>query len=256
MILSRRVALNGVQVDELDESIVIQEFDPGTPAENIGTVEKMGGVGSRMTSRHWGPLDAKLVLAIDVPRRDMVRRGQVYELIKRWARMGGWLTFNAMNNVQMHVDQVILPSRGDLRAFEDEYTITFRNHFVPFWQSVTPATASAQVSTGSFGITVPGDLETVLDAELTNISGGQIEELTIGIDGRQLVFTAMTLGAGETLVISHGTDGLLRTTVNGTSVYGKLTGSDDLVCGPGSKTVSVVCEGSLEAAVSCRGRFL
>lgn len=256
MILSRRVALDGVQLDSLDSSIVIQSFDPGTTRENIQTTDRMGGAGSRVTAQHWQMLEATLVVAIDVPKRNMVKRGQVFAQIKRWARGKGWLTFNGMSGVQMWVDQVVIPSRGDLRVFDEEYTIIFRSYNVPFWLSSSHATASAQVDTGTFDITIPGDVETVLNATMENISGGEIDAIKIGIDGRQLVFTAMALADGETLVISHGTDGLLRATVNGSTVYGKLTGSEDLVTRPGEQTVSIECEGLLDVVASCQGRFL
>ena len=256
MILSRRVALDNIQLDSLDSSIVIRSFDPGTPKEAISAVDRMGGAGQRVTMKHWQVLEATLVFAIDVPKRNMARRTQVFDLVKSWALKKGWLTFNGMNSVQMWVEQVVVPSRGDLRTLDDEYTIIFRNYNVPFWLNKTHTTATETVDTGVFDITIPGDVETVLNAQITNSSGGTIDAIKIGIDGHQLVFTAMTLGNGETLVINHGTDGILRTTVDGVSVYGKLTGSDDLVTRPGARTVSVECEGLLNVVVSCQGRFL
>ena len=49
MILSRRVALGGVQLDEIHEAIVIRSIDPGVPNETINAVERMGGAGQRIT---------------------------------------------------------------------------------------------------------------------------------------------------------------------------------------------------------------
>ena len=256
MILSRRVALDNVQLDSLDSSIVIRSFDPGTTRENIQITDRMGGAGSRVTTQHWQMLEAKLVFAIDVPKTNVAKRVQVFDLVKAWALKKGWLTFNGLSTLQMWVEQVVVPSRGDLRVFDEEYTILFRNYNVPFWLSKTHASASAQLSTGVFDITIPGDVETVLNARITNSSGGVLDAITIGIDGHQLVFTAMTLANGDTLVINHGTDGLLRATVDGETVYGKLTGSDDLITRPGTRTVSVECEGTLDVVVSCQGRFL
>ena len=256
MILSRRIALDNIQLDSLDASIVIRSFDPGTPKQDISAVDRMGGAGQRVTMKHWQMLEAKLVFAIDKPKRNITQRNQVFEMVKQWALGKGWLTFNGMNSLQMWVEEVVVPSRGDLRVFDEEYTILFRNYNVPFWLNKTHTTASETLDTGVFDITIPGDVETVLNARITNSSGGTIDAITIGIDGHQLVFTAMTLENGETLVINHGTDGLLRTTIDGVSVYGKLTGSDDLVTRPGTRTVSVECEGLLNVVVSCQGRFI
>lgn len=257
MILSRRVSLGGTQLDSLDTSIVIRSFDPGTPKEAISAVDRMGGAGQRVTMAHFQVLEATLVFAIDKPKRNITARREVFDKVKKWARGGGWLTFNGMSGKRMYVDKAEVQSSGDLRVLDEEYTIVFRAYNVPFWQDGTATTATAaSISTGSMTINVPGELETQIDATLKNISGGQIEAITIAIDGHALIFTAMTLANGSTLVISHGTDGLLRATVGGATVYGKLTGSDDLVSGTGTKTITITCAGALEATVSCYGRYL
>ena len=257
MILSRRVALGGTQLDSLDTSIVIRSFDPGTPKEAISAVDRMGGAGQRVTMKHFQVLEATLTFAIDVNKRNITERRRVFDLAKHWAMAGGWLTFNGMSGKRMYVDKVTVPASGDLRVLDEEYTIVFRAYNVPFWQDDTATTVTAaSISTGSMTLQVPGEIETQIDATLKNISGGQIAAITIAIDGHQLVFTAMTLANGSTLVISHGTDGLLRATVGGATVYGKLTGSDDLVSGTGTKTITITCSGALEATVSCYGRYL
>ena len=257
MILSRRVALGGTQLDSLDTSIVIRSFDPGTPKEALSAVDRMGGAGQRVTMRHWQVLEATLVFAIDVNKRNITERRRVFDLAKKWAMAGGWLTFNGMSGKRMYVDKATVPASGDLRVLDEEYTIVFQAYNVPFWQDDTATTVTAaSISTGSMTLQVPGEIETQIDATLKNISGGQIAAITIAIDGHQLVFTAMTLANGATLVISHGTDGILRATVGGATVYGKLTGSDDLVSGTGTKTITITCAGALEATVSCYGRYL
>ena len=257
MILSRRVALDNVQLDSLDSSIVIRSFDPGTPKEALSAVDRMGGAGQRVTMKHFQVLEATLTFAIDVNKRNITERRRVFDLAKHWAMAGGWLTFNGMSGKRMYVDKVTVPASGDLRVLDEEYTIVFQAYNVPFWQDDTATSVTnAQISTGTMTLTVPGDVKTQVDAILKNISGGQIAAITIAIDGHSLVFTSMTLANNSTLVISHGTDGILRATVGGATVYGKLTGSDDLVSNPGTKTVSITCEGNLEATVSCCGRYL
>ena len=63
MILSRRVALGGFQLDEIHERIVIQSVNPGTTEENVQTVSRMGGVGPRVTGAHWEKLEAMVEYA-------------------------------------------------------------------------------------------------------------------------------------------------------------------------------------------------
>ena len=49
MILTRRAALGGIQMDELHEAIVIRGIDPGTPQRTLTGVSRMSGAGQRVT---------------------------------------------------------------------------------------------------------------------------------------------------------------------------------------------------------------
>ena len=257
MILSRRVALGGTQLDSVDNAIVIQGFDPGTPQEVISATDRMGGAGQRITSEHFSMLEASLDFALDIMPKNMADRRTAFNKVLHWANQKAWLQCGAMQGRRMRVDKTVMPSSGDLRVLDEVYSIKFRAYNVPFWQDDTPtAVTVASISTGTVSITVPGEVETQLDAELKNISGGQISAITIGIDGHELVFTAMTLANGDTLKISHGTDGLLRATVGGVTVYGKMTGSNDLITRPGTQTISVTCSGALEMKAEVFGRYL
>ena len=71
MILSKRVALGGDYLDELDDSIVIRSVDPGVAHESTGTVNRMGGWGSRLTNQHWESRDVTVSFAIDIPKREL-----------------------------------------------------------------------------------------------------------------------------------------------------------------------------------------
>ena len=81
MILSKRVALGGVQLDELHDAIVIRSIDPGVPKESISAVSRMGGWGQRMTGQHWDTLEVSVTYAIDIPKREMILRRQVFEAV-------------------------------------------------------------------------------------------------------------------------------------------------------------------------------
>ena len=57
MILARRAALNGEQLDEIHDAIVIRRIDPGVTKETVQAVSRMGA-GQRMTGEHWDTLEA------------------------------------------------------------------------------------------------------------------------------------------------------------------------------------------------------
>ena len=257
MILSRRVALGGFQLDEIHERIVIRSVDPGTTDENVQTVSRMGGVGQRVTGAHWEKLEATVEFGIDIPKRDLAGRREVFEAVKSWAMRRGWLTTNEMPGRRMFVDKVILPSGGDLWNWTESMEITFRALNVPFWQDETPGIAVENLITnGDISIDVSGNVTGVLDAEFTNRSGQTINRLSITAGGNTISFTNLALGGTDTLAISHGTDGLLRITAGGVSVLDKRTGADDLYVVPGNNIVTIAAERAGSLTVRNWGRWI
>lgn len=257
MILSRRVALGGVQLDEMHERIVVKEIDPGTPQENINAVNRMGGAGQRMTSQHWTTLDASVIFGIDVPKWNLEERREIFNLVKSWALRKGWLTTNQMVDRRMYADKVLIPNGGDMWNWTSDYTLTFRAYNVPFWQDSAPAQSrNSLITEGDLSLEIPGDEQTVLDATFENKSGQTINKLTISVGKYTLKWTNLNLGGTETLKINHGTDGLLRAEIGNTSVLAKRTGSDDLYVKPGSATVHIEAERAGDLTVMAYGRYL
>ena len=256
MILSRRASLGGVQLDEVHDSIVIKSMDPGVPNEDVQAEARMGGYGQRMTGQHWNTLEARVEFGIDVYKRDMELRREVFDAVLAWAKAKKWLVFSNMPDRRMYVDKVILPGSGDLWNWTATYTIGFRAYGVPFWQQITPTTAvKKSVSNGSVNIEVGGTAPSVLDVSFRNISGKTIPNFTVKAGKQRIDVKGVNLGGSETLKISHGTDGLLKITAGSRDVYELYSGDDDLYVEPGPVTVSVeaICAGEL--TVTNYGRF-
>ncbi len=257
MILSKRAALGGVQLDELHESIVIQRVDPGTPQRNISAVAMMGGAGQRITGDHWETLDIIVEFGINLPKRQMELRRQVFEMVTAWALRGGWLTVNWMPNRRVWVDRVELPNGGDMWEWTNTYTITFRAYSVPFWQDEMPAqTVHQLITSGSVSIEVGGNVQSVLDVSFQNRSGMTINNFRVSAGGNTLILSSLGLGGSETLNISHGTDGLLRITAGGRSVLDRRTGADDLYVLPGTNAVTIQSDRAGTLTVRSYGRYV
>lgn len=260
MILSRRVALNGENLDELYERIVIRGIEPGTPKETTQTVNRMGGVGKRVTGRYWEPLDVRVTFAIDVPKNDLITRRQIWDDVCRWARSGenGWLTVNYIQYRRLYVNQVIIEDPGDLRDWTKEFQITFRATDIPFWQDEIPTQATKDNSTGgTMSLPVNGMFRTVVDAEFVNTSGETMNIFSITANGNQISLTGIGLASGKILRLYHQNDGLLRITADGTSVYGKQSagGANDLYVRPGTATVTVAAQKTGNLKLFCYGRY-
>ena len=261
MILAKRIALNGNYLDAQDTSIVIRRIDPGVPKESVSAVSLMGGYGQRMTMQHFDTLEVSVTFAIDKPKKSMDERRAVFDKAIAWASQKGWLTVNWMENRRMYVDKVVYPSSGDMWNWTDEYTIVFRAYGVPFWQDDTTTEAQNTLSAGTaktITLTAAGTVETVMDVEYTNTSRSTCTTFKIEIAGKTLELTGLTLAQNKSLIITHGTDGILEITEDGVSAYGKQTGGgmDDLYIQPGENSIRVTAQRAGNITLSCYGRYM
>lgn len=255
MILTRRVALDGIQLDELDERIIIRSVDVSVPKETVDAVTHAGRSGQRMTLQHWDSLSVTVAFAIDIPKRALAERRAVWETVIAWAIKRGWLTVGHMPGRRMWADKVILPSAGDLWDWTADYSLSFIAYGVPFWQDEVPASATADLVAGEIALEVPGMAQTVLDVTFQNISGMPIKNIEVSAAGNTITLNNVNLQANQALTISHGTDGLLRITAGDESVYSLYTGSDDLYVDPGPVTVQVNATRAGRVTVSATGRY-
>ena len=263
MILSRRVALGGSYLDQLDSRIVVRSVDPGVPHEEVSAENLMGGSGQRITGQHWQNIDVAVSFAIDIPKKQLAARKDVFDKVIKWALGKGWLTVNYISGRRLWVDKVVVPGSGDLWEWTNEYTITFRAYGVPFWQddaATTASIAAADENTGS--ITVPGTVQTVCDAEITNASGSTIDTMTVTVGNSSFAFSGLGLADEERLVIGHENDGTLYIRkYTGSSYYVRVMdkrsggSADDLYVEPGANTITIT-GGDVTATVSCYGRYV
>ena len=257
MILSKRAALNGVQLDELFPEIVIRSVDPGVPHETVSAVSRGRGFGQRVTGQHWDTLEVSVTYAIDLPKKEMALRRQIFDAVNTWALQKGWLTVNWLEGRRFWVDKVVVPGSGDLWNWTNDFTIIFRAYGVPFWQDEIPAQAVSSVTgNGSVALQVSGNVKSVLDISFQNRSGMTINNFQVQAAGNRIMLTSLGLGGSAVLRISHGTDGLLRITAGGTNVYSKYSGADDLYVDPGPVTVSFAADRAGVLTASCCGRWV
>jgi len=262
MILSRRVSLGGVQLDEIDEAVVIRRVDTGVAHEAVSAVSRLGGFGQRMTSQHWETLEVNVIFAINVYKKDLERRRDIFDAVMAWANAKGWLRTTSQPGKRMRVDKVVLPAAGDLREWTKEYTITFRAYGVPFWQEITPAELAVNsISNGTKSFEVGGIERTVADVTARNISGQTIADITITVGSNTMTFKGLNLLGTETLHIYHGTDGLLRiraeTSSGHRNVFSLRTpeSADDLYVDPGTVSVKVDSKRAVKLTVTAAGRW-
>ena len=266
MKLTRRAALDGVQLDEIDSRILIQGIEPAAGKDQLNTVSLWGGVGSRVTGEHRDSLDIVVKYSLDMKRDQYAERGEVMERVTAWAKKGGWLTISQKPGRRIRVICAQLPAEGDALEWTNRYSLTFRACGVPYWQNTQPSHLRlAGVSSGEWQFGVGGTAETVIDAAFTNTSGGTVDALRVACGGSAIALHDLALADGETLVIDHADDGrmcVLRIRILSAagvyrSVLDKRTGesSDDLRAGPGMNSVALEAGGSGALELVCAGRY-
>ena len=265
MVLKHRVALNGVQLDSVDDRIMISGVVTGDGKENIQTVSLWGDTtGSRVTSMHRDSLDITVKFRIRLKKRSMADREEVIEKVNAWASAGGQLTTNYKTNRLINVFLAQAAAAGDPWEWTKEYSLVFRACGVPYWQSYS-ATGVTNKSSNAFSFTVKGSARSVMNVTFKNKSGSTCDTFSVDTGESSMSFSSLGLGNNETLYITHNDTGrkcLLEITIKDTNgVYRSamskrsVGSSDDLYVTPGSRTITVTAQGAGDITVSNYGRF-
>lgn len=261
MILSHRVALNGVQLDSVDHRILVQGVDEAAGKDQLSAVSVFGGVGQRVTNRHRDYLDVTVRFSLKIKKNDMQSRSDVFEQVNAWAAPGGWLTVNYKANRRLRVERFQCPAAGDQWAWTSVYSITFRAYAVPYWQEATTTLYTANGASMEKRIAVQGSEKSVLDVQFKNTSGETCNSLSMAAGESEIALENLGLLSGETLILDHTEDGLLRIRIQSGSAFrsalGKRTAasSNDLWVRPGGVDVAISAQRAGEFAVQCLGRF-
>ena len=264
MIMARRVALNGVWLDELDDRIVISGIEPGAGEESIQAVDAAAGYGQRITGRHRSTMDIIVKFRmLENGRSDtgLAERSRLLEAVNVWAQAGGILTVNYKPNRRAAVVLAEAPGEDSLWDFSKEFVLVFRAYAVPYWEDETANTATfgGNTASGSRSISVEGSARTVCDVELENTSGMTINSCTVKVGGNTMSFSSLGLGGGETLVIDHQ-DGLVRIRIRRGGSYRSAmaarSGANDLLVAPGTISCTYSADRACRMTVSWRSRFL
>ena len=262
MILARRVALNGVWLDEIDSRIVISGVEPGDGKENISATDSAAGAGQRIISTRRSTLD--IVVRFKLLERGksaagMTERAALLEKVNGWARSGGYLTVNYKPDRRIYVVLAQAPGEGSLWDYAKEFTLTFRAYGLPYWEQESQTIG--RTGTGNDGLSsiqVPGNALTVADAELQNMSGATINTAQIVIAGQGMWFNNLEMGGSEALRITHDNNGLISIKVGNRSAMALRTveSVDDFMLTPGPVAFGFTAQRACRLTVSCRGRFL
>lgn len=261
MILSRRVSLDGVQLDSLDDSIIISGVEEDPEKETTNTLEMTGRTGSRVVSSHVGEKKITVKFHLRNRKTDFGGRSEILEKITGWATYGKSLKSTTRPDRKIQVKCTQKPKQIDPRNWTGEYTIVFTAYEKPFWENVTAATAISDVkASGSVVLEVDGNRDNEIRIDAKNMSGAMINKVNLGCGKYSMAFTGLALAANETLVIDYDSTltqriRILQTDGKYRSVMDKRTGSDDLKADPGKVTVTFECDRAIRLTATAAGRY-
>lgn len=268
MILSRRVALNGAELDEIHEAIVIHAVDVQAGKDNISAVSGAAGNGQRVTARRRDTLDVIVKFAMDIRRDDLQARSEALEAVNAWAAAameGAWLTVSWKPGRRLRVRLAQAPGEGDLWKWTDDFSITLRAYEVPFWEDEdeTADAAASGVTSAQKIVQIFGSAPAAVAAELRNVSGMTLQTATVSVGGNTMRFDELQLQADETLIVDHTDSGLLTIRIRSGSglirsaMAKRLPESaDDFLAGPGAVRVGFSAQRACQLTVRWRCRYL
>ena len=263
MILSRRVELEGEQLDELDERIVITGIDEAAGKDNITAVASAGGDGQRITQKRRDSLDITVKFRLLIHKDDLQARSVLLEDINGWAVNGGWLKIGYRKRRRIMVTLAQAAAPADLWQWTNEFSIVFRAYSQPYWEStILTEVVSESISDGNMFIEVPGRIQTPLMFKAKNISGQTINSISVTVDGKKISLSELGLQADKSLTFDYlQTDRLYvpQARIGTTQVRKALTSDsvDEIMLQPGSTTrVYVKTSRAVQMTLWCRGRYL
>ena len=271
MILRHRVALDGVQLDEVDSRIIIQGIKTSGAKTSYSALSLAGRDGQRIAQHRRDSLDVVVEFALLIRKTDMAARSQLLEKVNSWAaqalydNQGAWLTTNYKEDRRIRVYLMEAPEEGDLDEWTNVFSMTFRACGQPYWQESKGSSASTKTgSTQSLAMEAGGNAKTIANVTLENKSGQRVDTATITIGSCSMSFTGMGMEAWEALEIDHNWEGVLRIRIRnaaGTSrrsILGKRTAAsaDDFYVMPGNVACSFTAQRACVMTVNIRGRFL
>ena len=261
MVLKHRVALDGVELDSIDDRIIITKVEEPDGKEQFSAVSLWGSNGSRVTELHRDHLDVTVKFVIRIRKRDMAGREEVLEKVNAWACAGGWLTLNYRENRRIRVFMLQAAGMGDAWDWTREFAVTFRACGVPYWQETGGTIIDRRgINGGTFQVGAAGSAQSVMEVSFRNTSGGVINTFSISCADCSMSFTGLGLANGETFEIKHADNGkrcVLQILAGGRSALAcrSMGSSNDLFINPGTKNVTVSAGGNGNLTISCRGRF-
>ena len=266
MITAHDIAINGAGLADVDDRIIVQGITIDAAKVQTSVTTAYGRPGQRITGRHRDTLDVTVSFGIRLKKKRMEERAELFEEVTRWAMAaedGAWITVGHRPERRLRAVLESLPAEGDMWQWTNSYAVTFRAYSVPYWQDIRKNSITrTNITSTTQQIGVSGSAKTVLDFSYTNTKTSTCNTLSISTGIAAFAFAGLGCESGETLIIDHTEDGLLRIRIHNESTGDRSAmdkrsaeSSDDLWIRPGSPTVTISCQRAGTIVMGTYGRY-
>lgn len=251
--------MNGVELDAVDECVMIRDIRESTPTCDVTTGSNAKYAGRRVLRRARESVTVEI--AVEIHERNPVLRAAVLDKLSAWCQ-DGVLTVSYRPGQRLRCICVQRPGLETAMRWAREVTMRFTAYAMPWWEDKEPVEAALD---GGTGVLQPGGTaeETLVEAEVTNVSAEVVNEVELSCGNTAMRFDALGLGPGEKLLAIYDGDGLLRLRITGgsgeRSALDKRTAdsSDDLVArAQQENVVAVTADAAVKAVFRARGRYV
>lgn len=211
-------ALNGVELNDVDERIYIEDIREETTYTN--ETAKRAGYGIFPLSAP-EPDSMQIRVTLHIKAKDLTERMSVLQEILGWATQG-WFTRSQRPFQRIYVYCTKPPTVTSERSTRFEITFTAMGEAC--WQDTAPVTVSVTTAaaSGTKTITPLGTRDCFLEAEITP-SSGTLTSVSLTVGTQFITLDGLSVAGGTTLKLYYDELHLLRMEAGGVSVADKRT---------------------------------
>lgn len=247
------IALGGVDLAGLDEKIYVEDIreEPETAME---TAPRIGG-GLFLTYLRRNSLKIVVKFMIKTRRRD--ERIDIIQKVFAWATEG-YLTVSYRPGKRIYTRCTELP-KVETWDWTQRLEVAFTAFGDAYWEDENPVSVSVSAAISSeANLFVPGNVDTYLEADITNESSSTMTILIIGGPNDQMMFTGIDVPAGHVITMTYDSSHILIIKTGSTSLlpYRAAYSSDDIILTANSTNqINLLANAECSAVFTARGMY-
>lgn len=247
------VSLNNIPLSSISPKILITDVRhkaPGIQDTNITVAKRQG---SRVTRRYVGT--ASVTVMFMIYEYSSRKRQAICNDVARWAKSGGILKTSERDGQYLKCECSEPPVIKSAVKWADVLSMTFTANEIPFWQEEFPASITLTGTSATGNLYVPGSADGALVEVSAKLNSSMSDgTLTLGVNGRTLTLSGLTLSANSVITISYDAQAIQSIRTGTTSLMNKRTGVDDLLANGGENNAfSLSASASVSATFTVRG---